>query len=164
MHVLFWSECHSPIMRISATFRSEHSWNVQIWYYMNSRLRYFLYHKTELLLSASNAQTTSNVQTTFRIQIVHLAFSFEHSMNILTWTFIQFSFWTMRGSFFNVRRNIPGMFYKCYRAHWVDLLNYHCPTLENQRRKCKATVPHGKPERNEYGIGARSVVRHRHLT
>ena len=30
-------------------------------------------------------------------------------MNILTWTFIQFSFWTMRGSFSNVRGNIPGM-------------------------------------------------------
>ena len=74
--------------------------------------------KTELLPSASTEQTVSNVLTKFRIQMIHLAFSSEHSTNIFIWTFIQFSFWTMRGSFLNVRPNIPGMFHECYRAHW----------------------------------------------
>ena len=36
------------------------------------------------------------------IQMIHLAFSSEHSMNTLTWTFIQFSFWTIRVSFSNI--------------------------------------------------------------
>ena len=40
--------------------------------------------KTELLPSASTAQTTFNVLTKFKIQMIHLAFSSEHSMNILT--------------------------------------------------------------------------------
>ena len=79
--------------------------------------------KTELLPSDSTAQTTSTVLTKFIIQMIHLAFSSEHSMNILIWTFIQFSFWTMRGSFLNVRPNIPGMFHECYRAHWAVFIN-----------------------------------------
>ena len=87
--------------------------------------------KTELLPSASTAQTTSNVLTKFRIQMIHLAFSSEHSMNILTWTFIQFLFWTMRGSFLNIRPNIPGMFHECYRAHWVFLqLAFYSPEFQ----------------------------------
>ena len=84
---------------------------------LNWDISYFM--KTELLPSVSTAQTTSNVLTKFRIQMIHLAFSSECSMNIPTWTFIQFTFWTMRGSFLNVRPNIPGMFHECYRAHWA---------------------------------------------
>ena len=38
--------------------------------------------KIELLPSASTSQTTSNVLTKFRIQILLLAFSSEYSMNI----------------------------------------------------------------------------------
>ena len=84
---------------------------------LNWDISYFM--KTELLLSASTAQPISNVLTKFRIQMVHLAFSSDYSMNILTWTFIQFSFWTMRESFLNVCPNISGMFHECYHAHWA---------------------------------------------
>ena len=80
---------------------------------MNCHISYIIH--TELLTSASAAQTT------FWIQMIHLAFSSEHYMNILIWTFLQLSFWTMRESFLNVRANILGMFHECYRAHWVDM-------------------------------------------
>ena len=76
-------------MDISATSRYVHSWNAWIWHYINIELRYVM--KTELLHSAFTAQTTSNVQTILAIQMIHLAFNSEHSMNILTWTFIKFS-------------------------------------------------------------------------
>ena len=94
-----------------------------------------------MLPSASTAQTTSNVQTTFRIQMIHLAFSSEHSMNILTWTFIQFSFWTMRESFLNVRRNIPGMFHECYCAHWVCCRPFRTPNVPPYWWKCRESIP-----------------------
>ena len=86
--------------------------------------------KFELLPSASTAQATTNALTKFRIQMIHLAFSSEHSMNILTWTFIQFSFWIMRGSFLNVRPNITGMFHECYCAHWAMMYSCDSKVLE----------------------------------
>ena len=98
--------------------------------------------KSELLPSASTAQATSNVLTKFRIQMIHLAFSYEHFMNILTWTFIQFSFWTMRASFLNVRPNIPGMFHECYRAHWVRTDTHHSPPICQRSLICTQAHDH----------------------
>ena len=57
--------------------------------------------------------------------MIHLAFNSKHSINILTWTFIQFLFWTMRGLFSNVGWNIPGVFHKCYCAPWGLITRYH---------------------------------------
>ena len=56
-------------------------------------------------------------------------------MNILTWTFILFSFWTMREWFLNVGPNIPGMFHGCYRAHWVYSLVLSLWLLSARHRK-----------------------------
>ena len=113
--VLTFMECsylmsyESSILVWMSCTKNEHSSNLQGWtflkfdiiYTLNWDISYFM--KTELLPSASTAQTTSNVLATFRIQMVHLAFSIDHSMNIITWTVIQFSVWTMKGLFLNVR-------------------------------------------------------------
>ena len=114
MNVEFWLECHAP----KWTFLQTSGLNIpgmfrfDIIYTSSWDISYFM--KTELLPSASTAQTTSNILTTFWIQMIHLAFSSEHSMSIITWTFIQFSFWTKKASFPNVQRNIPGMFHECF--------------------------------------------------
>ena len=66
-------------MNIPATFRSEHSWNIQIWHYINIELRYSYIIKTELLPSSDNIQ---NQNDSFSIQ---LRTFYEHShVNIHT--------------------------------------------------------------------------------
>ena len=76
-------ECSTLILR-SCT-NNEHSCNVEIRRYINIKLRYYIYHKTELLLSVSTAQATSNVQNpndSFSFQLLTF---YEHShLNIHT--------------------------------------------------------------------------------
>ena len=145
VQVLTFLEC-SYLMSYECSIRigmsctkNEHSCNLQvwtflecsdfqIWHYINIKLRYFLFHEnTELLPSASIVQTISNVLKKIRIQMIHLAFSSEHSMNILTWTFIQFFFLNYEGIIFECSpkhsRNVPWML-PCplgWSHHFVNL-------------------------------------------
>ena len=63
-------------MNIPATFRSEHSWNIQIWHYINITLRYFLFHEnwtvTKCFHCTDNLWCSDKIQNpndSFRIQL-----------------------------------------------------------------------------------------------
>ena len=83
MNVQFWLECHAPKMNVPATFRSEHSWNVQIWHYINIKLRYFLFHENWTLTKCFHC--TDNFQCSDKIQ------NPDDSFSIQLWTFYEHS-------------------------------------------------------------------------
>ena len=70
-------------MNIPATFRSEHSWNVQIWHYINIKLRYFLFHENWTVTKCFHY--TDHFKCSDKIQNPNDSFSIQ------LWTFYEHS-------------------------------------------------------------------------
>ena len=110
MNVQFWLECHAPKMNIPATFRSEHFWNVQIWHYINIKLRYFLFHENWTVTKCFHC--TDNFQCSEKNQ------NPKDSFSIQLWTFYEHSH-------LNIHTisilNYEGIIFECSPKHSLNV-------------------------------------------
>ena len=124
MNVQFWLVCHEPKMNIHATFRSEHSWNVQIWHYINIKLRYFIFHEnwtvTECFHCPDNFQYSDNIQNP------------NDSFSIQLWTFYEYSHLNIHTIFI---LNYEGIIFERLLKHsWHVPWMLPCPLFQRRPR------------------------------
>ena len=106
-------------MNIPATFRSEHSWNVQIWHYINIELRYFLFHENWTVTKCFHS--TDNFQWSDKIKDRHP----NDLISIQLWTFYEYSHMNIHTIFI---LNYEGIIFECSPKHsWNVPWMLPCP-------------------------------------
>ena len=119
-------------MNNPATLRSEHSWNVQIWHYINIKFRYFLYLNIGIVAECFHC--TDNFQCSDNIQNPNDSFSIQ------LWTFYENSHLNIHTIFI---LNYESIIFECSAKHpWNVPWMLLCPlgTSGMGVRRCSLTI------------------------